>query len=300
MSAPRVSIICPIYNRIRFLGEAIESVLRQDFLDYELLLLDDGSTDGSAELAQSYGNRYPDRVRYLEHPGHTNRGIAPSRNLALRSSRSELVSFIDSDDVWRPHKLREQVKIMDDNPSIGLLCGTVNYWSSWCGGKDRLVPTGHVRDSASGPIDTLLQVYPLGEAHAPCPSDVLLRREIVGSEPFEQQFVGSAQLYEDQAFLVKAYLAAPTFFSSRIWLDYRQHPDSCDSVAVREGLYETARAQFLEWMVQYARSLEIREKNRILARIAEAQQDLGHPNAARLRRLGRRARSAVSRAILRN
>jgi glycosyltransferase involved in cell wall biosynthesis len=300
MSGPRVSIICPIYNRIRFLGEAIESVLRQDFRDYELLLVDDGSTDGSAELARSYESQYPNRIRCLEHPGHINRGMSPSRNLALHASRGELVSFIDSDDVWRPNKLREQVAIIDHNPSIGLVCGTVNYWSSWCGGKDRLVATGHMQDSPSEPIDTLLQVYPLGDAHAPCPSDVLFRREIVGEEPFEQQFAGPAQLYEDQPFFVKAYLAAPTFFSSRIWLDYRQHADSCVSVVVGQGLYKTVRAQFLEWMGQYVHSLDIAEKNRILARIAQAQHDLEHPNAARLRRLGRRARSAVPRAIHRN
>jgi glycosyltransferase involved in cell wall biosynthesis len=296
MRAPRVSIICAIFNGSRFLGEAVESVLRQDFTDYELLLIDDGSSDGSSEIARSYADRLPDRIRYLEHPSHVNRGASPTRNLGLRHASGELIAFIDSDDVWRPTKLSEQVRIMDENPETGILCGTVNYWSSWAGGKDRLVPTGVNLDRSSEPIRTLLDIYPLGDAHAACPSDVMVRRQILDEQPFEEAFVGPAQIYEDQVFFVKAYLSAPALFSSRVWIDYRQHPDSCVSVVVRDGLYPAIRRDFLDWFEGYLCNRDVPGKNALLRAIRRARWELDHPFVGAIARRARRMLSPPASA----
>lgn len=293
-AAPKVSIICAFLNAERFLGEAIDSVLGQDYAAFELILVDDGSTDSGTAIARGYAERFPDQVRYLEHPGHSNRGASPSRNLGLREARGEYIAFIDSDDVWRPGKLSEQLSIMRANPRIGMLCGQVNYWSSWAGGPDKLVPTGNKRDGLSQPLETILELYPLGDAHAPCPSDVMIRRAILDDRPFEEQFIGPAQIYEDQVFFVKAYLAAPVYFSSKVWLDYRQHPDSCVSVVVRDGLYGSVRRDFLNWFADYVAERPIPEAHRIMKSIERAKRDLSHPVAARFRRLGRRLRGAVT------
>ena len=75
---PVVSAITIFYNGERFLGEAIESVLAQTYPSWELLLVDDGSTDGASEIARSYAARHPERIRYLEHSGHRNRGMSAS------------------------------------------------------------------------------------------------------------------------------------------------------------------------------------------------------------------------------
>src|SRR5688572_17319672 len=101
---PRVSVVLPVFNGAAFLGEAIESVLHQDYRNFELLVVDDGSTDASRTNARESADRDPCRVRYLEHPGHANRGTACSRNLALKHARGELVAFIDADDRWRKAK----------------------------------------------------------------------------------------------------------------------------------------------------------------------------------------------------
>lgn len=177
MSIPRVTVICIFLDEERFLGEAVDSVLAQDFADWELLLVDDGSSDGSSALARDYASRDPGRVRYLEHPGHENRGMSATRNLGFAHARGEFVAFMDADDRWRPARLREQVAILDAHPEVGMVCGTANYWQSWAGGEDRLVPTGHLVDAASMPPDTSLRLYPLGKADAPC--DLLIRRELV-------------------------------------------------------------------------------------------------------------------------
>ena len=111
--SPRVSVITIFYNAAEFLGEAIESVLAQDYRDFELLLVDDGSTDAGSAIARSYSERQSERIRYLHHPGRENWGMSASRNLGIREARGEIIAFIDADDRWRSNKLGEQITIFD-------------------------------------------------------------------------------------------------------------------------------------------------------------------------------------------
>src|SRR5579884_627502 len=94
---PRVSAVIIFWNAERFLAEAVESVFAQTFDDWELLLVDDGSTDGSTAMAQEYANRNPDRAHYLEHEHHANRGRSASRNLGIRHAAGDYVAFLDAD-----------------------------------------------------------------------------------------------------------------------------------------------------------------------------------------------------------
>ena len=118
-TVPRVSVITIFFNAERFLAEAVESVLAQHYEDYEIILVDDGSSDGSSEVARGYAEKSA-RVRYLEHPGHENRGMSASRNLGIDAARGYLIAFIDADDRWRPSKLTEQVDLLDRLPQVGL------------------------------------------------------------------------------------------------------------------------------------------------------------------------------------
>ena len=285
-------MICVFYNAERFLREAIDSVLAQDSDDYEFLLIDDGSRDGSTAIALEHAARHPERVRYLHHPRHENRGIGITRNLGLANARGEFIAFIDADDVWRPAKLREQVALLDACPEAAILCGTVNYWTSWDGGKDLLVPTGHVIDRVSHPPETLLEIYPLGHAGAPCPSDAMFRRHTIAAVGgSETAFTGEFQLYEDQTFYGKFFLAHPVYLSSRVWLDYRQHADSCVARFWSEdGKYAVARRHYLEWFRTYVAASEASGADRILRSIDRATWELDHPLRARvLRQLSRLA-----------
>ena len=115
MPEPLVSVILPVYNREPWVARAIESVLAQSYRDFELIVVDDGSTDGTRAVLE----RYHDRIVLLEQP---HGGAYVARNLALRHARSELVAFIDSDDVWLPHRLSSQVPLMK-NPNVGLVFG---------------------------------------------------------------------------------------------------------------------------------------------------------------------------------
>ena len=112
-----MSAIIIFWNEEQFIEEAIESVFAQTYGHWELLLVDDGSSDRSSEIARRYTEQYPDKVRYLEHQGHENRGMSASRNLGVRSARGRYISYLDGDDVWLPNKLAEQVAIMESHPT---------------------------------------------------------------------------------------------------------------------------------------------------------------------------------------
>lgn len=266
-----VSVIVIFLNEQRFLAEAIDSVLAQDFQEFELFLVDDGSTDGSTAIALEYAAREPSRIFYLEHAGHTNRGMSASRNLGLRAAHGKFVAFLDADDVWKPCKLAQQVCIMEEHPHLAMVCGAAEYWSSWAGAEDVVVPTGHLQDTIVFPPEASIRLYPLGTAPSPCPSDLLLRRDVaVSIGGFEEQFVGPLQLYEDQAFLAKLYLAAPVYFAGRVWLKYRLHPDSCMATVKENGRYDDVRSYFLLWLKEYLNTRPERACPQVVAALEDA------------------------------
>ena len=131
-----VSAIIIFFNAERFLEEAIESVLAQTYSDWELLLVDDGSSDAGTACARRYAHRDPDRIRYLEHPGHVNLGMSAARNLGIEQARGEAPAFLDADDVWLSDKLERQVELLRAHPEADMVWGRTEHWFSWTGNPD--------------------------------------------------------------------------------------------------------------------------------------------------------------------
>ncbi len=117
---PKVSVIIPTYNRGWVLREAIDSVLAQDYTDYELIVVDDGSTDNTRKILDSYGRD----IIVLQQP---NQGVSAARNRGIAESRAQLVALLDSDDIWLPQKLTRQVAFFKSNPDA-LICQTEETW----------------------------------------------------------------------------------------------------------------------------------------------------------------------------
>jgi len=130
---PLVSVIMPFHNSEKFIEEAIESVLSQTYSNWELLLIDDGSADGSSAIAMNYSERHKLKVCYFEHSDHQNRGASTSRNLGIRKSTGQYISFLDADDVWFNNTMEQQVQILEDNQEAAVVCGSTLYWYSWTG-----------------------------------------------------------------------------------------------------------------------------------------------------------------------
>ena len=254
LRAPLVTVVIPFLNAAKFIREAIESVLAQTYTVWELLLVDDGSTDSSTGIAAEYVERFPRQISYLEHHEHRNRGISASRNIGIRHARGKYVAFLDADDLWLPHRLNSQVAILESQPQAAMVYGLSQYWYGWTGKADDLqrdfIPDLGVKtDTLYSPPTLLLKLYPLGQATAPSMSNLLARRDFMNTlGGFEEEFRG---LYEDQAFLVKAYLHGSVFVSGECWDKYRIHPESCLSRGTETGQYQTVRFRFLNWFQAY-------------------------------------------------
>jgi len=117
---PLVSVVIPTHNRLPMLCGAIESVLGQSYKGFELIVVDDGSQDGTADHLRRYGPR----LRFFS---QQRRGVAAARNLGVRCSRGRYLAFLDSDDLWRPKKLEAQVAFMEGRPEAQI-CQTEEIW----------------------------------------------------------------------------------------------------------------------------------------------------------------------------
>jgi glycosyltransferase involved in cell wall biosynthesis len=112
----RVSVVIPTYNRASVLGRAIDSVLAQTYTNFEVIVVDDGSTDNTQELL----SKYEDRIVTITQP---NAGVSCARNNGVLKSSGEWIAFLDSDDSWLPNKLELQMKYIDSNPRYNLVHG---------------------------------------------------------------------------------------------------------------------------------------------------------------------------------
>jgi len=161
MDPPQVSVIIPTYNRAGCLREAVDSVLAQKFRGFELIVVDDGSTDETPQLLREYGSS----IRMLR---QENRGVSAARNAGIAASRGELIAFLDSDDAWLPGKLARQVEFFRQNPEI-LICQTEELWVK----NGRRVNPGQRHRKRGGMI-----FEPSLALCLVSPSAVMLRREL--------------------------------------------------------------------------------------------------------------------------
>ena len=160
-AAPRVSVVIPTYNRARCLAEAVDSVLAQEEAEVELIVVDDGSTDGTAHMLAGYG----EAIRVLR---QENRGVSAARNAGIAAAQAELLAFLDSDDVWLPGKLRAQVDFFAARPEA-LICQTEELWVK----NGRRVNPGRRHRKRGGMIfEASLELCLVS------PSAVMIRREL--------------------------------------------------------------------------------------------------------------------------
>jgi glycosyltransferase involved in cell wall biosynthesis len=258
---PLISVVCCFYNERQFLEEAIESVLSQSYDHWELILVDDGSSDESVMIAKDYAARYPDRIFYIHHSFHQNKGLSASRNAGIKKSNGMYVAFIDADDVWLPGKLQFQLNIFKNNPGVTVTLEASLYWNSWRGNKqpDEIIEVG-VREGVYRSPQLMLSLYPLGKGAAPCPSGIMVNRAVLKRCIFEELFRGIYQMYEDQAFLCKVYLKETIYVSSGCHNKYRQRPASLVSSVHESGNYHTVRSYYLYWLKDYLHGQPVRHK----------------------------------------
>jgi glycosyltransferase involved in cell wall biosynthesis len=252
---PFVSVIISFLNEEVFLAESIESVLSQSYSDWEIILVDDGSTDNSTAIAKKYALSYPGKIIYTDHEEHTNKGLSYSRNHGISHSKGDLIAILDADDVWLEDKLKLQVELMTANPNAEMLCEASAYWHYPWQSRNanlKIIQIGRERDRLFRPLELVKHLYPLSDGAAPCPSGIMIRRNsLLKHGGFEAHFTGKFQLYEDQALLHKIYLNEHVYISSACNNLYRQREGSLVHAITKEGEYHSVRKYFLEWLDKY-------------------------------------------------
>lgn len=208
---PSVTVIIPAFNRVDYIDQTINSVLEQTCHNVELIVVDDGSTDGTYEKIKSYG----DRLTLLTHENHTNKGQSAAINLGLLSATGKYVAILDSDDYWALNKLEIQVDYLEKHPDVGL------------------VYTNGFAVDASG--DFLYHIYAGSHVEHNDPNNVLLdcyillpQNSLVRKSVYDRLsgFNESYRAAQDHDMLIRisekatfAYLPAKLFY-------YRVHDDS--------------------------------------------------------------------------
>jgi len=287
MTAPRVSVITPFVGEGALLVEAIESVRAQDARDWELILVDDGSCDGSREIAARFAATDPARIRLLD-PDPRRHGAAAARNRGVRAASGEFVAFLDADDLFERGKLRMEVPLLEANPDAALLYSRTRYWYPGRWGRDWTERLGVTGDCIHRPPTLLTRILLQQKGDVPCTCGLLARRNaVLEVGGFEEDFA----LYEDQTLLAKLFLAFPTFVSKGCHSRYRQHPASTSARARASGDYDPHRLHpaqdaFFDWLEGYVRANG--SDGGVLAAIESARAERRRPPPGRLRILASR------------
>lgn len=208
---PKVSVIIPAYNRESYICQAVDSVLNQTFKNVELIIVDDGSTDGTRDILESYG----DRICLLEHPGRANKGQSSALNLGIKKSTGNYIAILDSDDYWDLKKIEMQVDYLEKNPGIGLVYSNGKAVNAEGKVLYDIYRTGH--KELNQPANLLLDCYLF------VPTNSLFRKEIIESTGYFDESLRSAQDHDMAIRIAEvtklAYMDLPLFC-------YRRHSQS--------------------------------------------------------------------------
>jgi glycosyltransferase involved in cell wall biosynthesis len=184
-ASPRVSVFMPVYNAEHYLNESIDSILNQSYTDYEFVIVNDGSTDRSAEVIKAYTDP---RIRFIEN--QQNMGLIASLNIGLETCTGEYIVRMDQDDFSLPHRIEKQVRFMDENPEYGLI-------GCWFEDFGENIESKVVRYSSD---DTHIRIRHLYQTHIAHPTAVL-RKSVI--DKFNLRFDASFVHGEDYAFWVQ-------------------------------------------------------------------------------------------------
>jgi glycosyltransferase involved in cell wall biosynthesis len=254
MTPPAVSVLIPILNMKRYLPETVASVYAQTCPDWEMVLIDDGSADGSVELAQEYAGRDAQRVRVLSSDATMAHGASAARNRGLRAARGEWIAFLDADDLWLPDKLERQIDIVRRHPPAVMTFARVLYFHDDPAlAPERDQPFGALHEGMYSP-PALAREFLLDADVYPCPSATLIRADALRAVGgFEERF---RKVRTDLAVWVKLGSRFPIYADPSVLVRYRQHAES--SVAQLfgdESLYNTNELLLAEWLAEYIETL---------------------------------------------
>jgi glycosyltransferase involved in cell wall biosynthesis len=212
---PVVSIVMPAFNRERFIAAAIDSVLAQTFTSWELLIVDDGSRDGTAAIADRYAERDASRIQVIRQP---NSGVTVARNTAIRRARGRYIAFLDSDDLWVPDKLDRQVAAFQAHPDAAFIYTGYLLVDA----EGRPIRTVRPESRWQGDIHRRLWL----EDNEILGTTLMVAREMLARVGLFDEALRGAENLDVRLKLSKL---GPVFFVDEVLYHYRKHPDALTS-----------------------------------------------------------------------
>lgn len=258
---PRVSVILPAYNRETLVARAIDSVLAQTYDDFELIVVDDASKDGTRAVLERY--RDHPKVRLIL--SDVNRGGSGARNLGIEAARGEMIGFQDSDDVWLTHKLAAQVAALDANPQAGL-CYCASIFSE--GTQTYYIPDHHIKQFDGDMSREMLR------RNATSTQTLLMRRAVLDASG---AFDAGLKRFQDWDLMIRVAQVAPFVFLPEPMAVIFATPGNISSVVVNDAI---SRGRILEKYADlFEKSPEHGARNHYIA--ARVWQKLGEQKKAR-------------------
>lgn len=269
--APRVSVIIPAYNREGCVARAIDSVLAQTWQDFELIVVDDCSTDGTRAVLERY--RGDPRVRLIL--SDVNRGGSGARNLGIQAARGELIAFQDSDDAWLAHKLAAQVAALDADPEAGICyCGALFS----AGTRAYYIPEPVFARLEGDMADEMLR-----RTTTSTQTLVIRRAVLEAAGPFDE----ALKRFQDWDLMIRVAQVTKFAFLPEAMVVIYATPGNISSVVVNDAI---SRARILEKYADlYARRPDFAARNHyITARVWQrlGEQAKARPHLQAARRLG--------------
>jgi len=245
---PKISIITPLCNGSKTLEETAESVFSQDFTDWEWVFFDDGSKDGTQEIAKKYEKEFPGKISYYEHSQNKNYGTAYTRNRAVEKSKGEIISFIDQDDIWFKNRLSSQLKLLETTDECAMIWGPSLYWYKE---REFKQPVGYrgtgLRSGLYQPTE-FIEIFLSDLRGTPVPGASLLRRKYFDEvKGYEESIKGS----EDIVLWLKLADKYPIYYEDEILIKYRKHQNSTLRVAKDSGEMNKWDLDFYRWVIDF-------------------------------------------------
>ena len=209
MGQPQVSVVIPVWNGECYLKQAIESILAQDFVDFELIVIDDGSTDRSAEIVTAFA--HDPRVALHK---QANAGVVAARNAGLRVAQAEFVAFLDADDIAKRDRLSKQVAYLQANPEVAVVGSHITYFSD----KDGDLRTQEFPSNSDQVASALESGNPLAQ-----PAVMLRKSMAIAAGGYRAAFKFGAEDYDLWLRLSEKH---PLANLPEVLTLYRIHPDS--------------------------------------------------------------------------
>ncbi len=245
---PKVSVIMTSYNYAGYIGEAIDSVCSQTFTDWELIVIDDGSVDNSIEIINEKIEKYPDKIFLFTHPGHENRNISKSLELAFSKVTGRYLAFLESDDKWLNDNLEKKVEVFEKFNRVSMVFSGIKLIGAkgkipakFSAYNDYVRYSGRLHKNKPMPLWKMLFIRnPVGTF-----SNLMIRTNSPDSISLNEEY----REWSDWWVAIQSQALGMSFYVDRELVCWRIHEDSAHSVIMEEAdgkKIKAKRQKFLE------------------------------------------------------